>query len=154
MQVILIFQQLNKHQQSSQNLFYFIFIPEFLGTDKHSNPFRSLLAFDLAWPCVTQEVKRRQQLILEHLAVHLLQTNDVCIVACRQWKDIQLTGNSITITSIWKQSVIILILKQGKPKSAIASYGLIALTSQFTCWYDNEKDHTQTIATLLWKKMA
>ena len=34
-----------------------------------------------------------------------------------------------TILSIWKQSVIIPILKQGKPKSAIASYRPIALTS-------------------------
>ena len=34
-----------------------------------------------------------------------------------------------TLPSILKQSVIILILKQGKPKSAIASYGPVALTS-------------------------
>ena len=34
-----------------------------------------------------------------------------------------------TLPSIWKQSVIIPILKQGKPKSAIASYRLMALTS-------------------------
>ena len=34
-----------------------------------------------------------------------------------------------TLPSIWKQSVIIPILKQGKPKSAIASYRPIALTS-------------------------
>ena len=34
-----------------------------------------------------------------------------------------------TVPSIWKQSVIIPILKQGKPKSAIASYRPIALTS-------------------------
>ena len=36
---------------------------------------------------------------------------------------------SETLPSILKQSVIILILKQGKPKSAIASYRPIALTS-------------------------
>jgi len=42
-----------------------------------------------------------------------------------------------TLPSIWKQSVIIPILKQGKPKSAI-----------------DGKAHTQTIATLLWKKKA
>ena len=34
-----------------------------------------------------------------------------------------------TLPSIWKQSVIIPILKQGKPKSAIASYRPFALTS-------------------------
>ena len=34
-----------------------------------------------------------------------------------------------TLPSIWKQSVIIPILKQGKTKSAIASYKPVALTS-------------------------
>ena len=34
-----------------------------------------------------------------------------------------------TLPSIWKQSVIIPILKQGKPKSSIASYRPIALIS-------------------------
>ena len=34
-----------------------------------------------------------------------------------------------TLPSFWKQSVIIPILKQGKPKSAIASYRPVALTS-------------------------
>ena len=34
-----------------------------------------------------------------------------------------------TLPSIWKQRVIIPILKQGKPKSAIANYTPMALTS-------------------------
>ena len=33
------------------------------------------------------------------------------------------------LPSIWKQSVVIPILKQGKPKSAITSYRPVALTS-------------------------
>ena len=35
-----------------------------------------------------------------------------------------------TLPSIWKQSVIIPILKQGKPRSGVGSYRPVALTSQ------------------------
>ena len=35
-----------------------------------------------------------------------------------------------TLPSIWKRSVIIPILKQGKPRSGVGSYRPIALTSQ------------------------
>ena len=53
---------------------------------------------------------------------HLPETVITCIFTKTYWLN-------ETLPSIWKQSVIIPILKQGKPKSAIASYRPVALTS-------------------------